>query len=480
MLDWVKQKFKFQDAGQEASSGMGSSCDVTQSVGTGSPFPGSALYQNTPFGLTGYQYDQYWYNLYMARWEASKIVNIPADDMTREGWNWTSDSASPEKLKDLKDAEERLNLQLEINRALVYQRLYGGSMIFLGVKEDQSARESDPININKISTGDLAFVRAIPSFRVSNINLETDPLSPNYNRPEVYNINGRFVHRSRFLIFPGRYLEQPYFGQNMMFSRNNKLGFGESSLLCLYGEIQDAKGARQSVSHLLHKLSIMMFKSKGVRALRTTKRGNEIIDQLHEVMQMASNFRGVLMDENDSIENYSSNANVGEGLIIAFLQILSAASDIPATRFLGQAPGGLNATGESDLINYYDRLGAGQENELRPPLIYAGRILSRSVFGKEIDGLSVEFNSLWQPTDKEKADIRATDATTLATMVSSGIMLEEDAQKEALERGIVLNKLSEIEAPGDEPLDLGLPPLPGEEAEGINPGAGNADIRPRA
>jgi len=472
MFNWVK-KFRFQDAGQEASSGMGSSCDITQTVTSGSPFPGSALYnnQNTPFGLTGYQYDQFWYNMYMARWEASKIVNIPADDMTREGWKWTSDTVDPNKLKDLTDAEEAINLQCEINRAIVYQRLYGGGLVFLGLKEDQKTVASDPVNINRISQGDLAFVRAIPSFRVANIDIETNPLSPNYNRPEVYVINGNPVHRSRFLIFPGRYLEQPYFGKAMMFSRNNKLGFGESALLCLYGEIQDAKGSRQSVSHLLHKLSIMMFKSKNVRAKRTTNRGNEIIDELHSIMQTASNFRGVLMDETDTIENYSSNAQVGEGLMIAFLQILSAASDIPATRFLGQAPGGLNATGESDLRNYYDRLGAGQENEVKPGLIYAGRILSRSTFGSEIDGLSVDFNSLWQPTESEKADIRSKDATTLATLVSSGIMLEEDAQKEALEREIVLNELTPFEAPEDEPLDLDLPPLPGQEEV-------DADIRP--
>ena len=39
-----------------------------------------------------------------------------------------------------------------------------------------------------------------------------------------------------------------------------------------------------------------------------------------------------------------------------FLQIASGAADIPVTRMLGQAPAGLNATGDSDTRNYYDRV----------------------------------------------------------------------------------------------------------------------------
>lgn len=41
-----------------------------------------------------------------------------------------------------------------------------------------------------------------------------------------------------------------------------------------------------------------------------------------------------------------------------FLQIVSGAADIPAIRLLSQSPAGMNATGESDLRNYYDRLSA--------------------------------------------------------------------------------------------------------------------------
>lgn len=460
-----KKKTKVQDGISVNSSGMGSSCDNTTSMRPGSIFPIS-YGGDSPFTLIGPQRDQYWSNMYRTYWEAKKIVDIPAGDMTREGWEYTAEKEDPDKLKELKLAEEAMGLPKEVLKALKYRRLYGGGLVFLGLKGDSRETTRDPVEIDKIQQGDLTFVRALPSFRVSATNIDPDPLSPYYQRPEIYTINGQEVHRTRFLVFDGDPIDEPFWGQGSMYSDNAKLGFGESVLTCLYSEIQDAQGSRQSVAHLLHKLSVAILKKRGVRTLKSTQRGNEVIEEMSDAVQMMSNFKMLMLDAEDSIENYSSNANTGEGLIIAYLQVLSAASDIPATRFLGQAPGGLNATGESDLRNYYDRVSADQRNDLALPLTYSGQILSRSIFGKEIDSLTVSFNPLWQTSEKEQAEIREIDARTINSLVTTGVMIEENAQKELLERKVVLNELTPFEPPEDDPLELGLPPIEGAE-EGV-------------
>jgi len=40
------------------------------------------------------------------------------------------------------------------------------------------------------------------------------------------------------------------------------------------------------------------------------------------------------------------------------MQLASGAADIPMTRLLGQSPAGMNATGDGDMRNYYDRIEA--------------------------------------------------------------------------------------------------------------------------
>lgn len=470
------KKTRFNDGISTSVSGLGSSCDNTTSVMPGRLFPSSMFgnHLRTPFGQAYGQLDQYWFNMYQQYWEAKKIVNIPPGDMTREGWEYESNDTNPDDLEKIKKREEDLGIPQEVNKALIYERLYGGGLVFFGIKEDEGTPASEPIDPENLEENSISFVRAIPSFRVNSSQVETHPLSPNFHRPEYYIINDTPVHRSRFIVFDGCPIDQPHFSQLNFLSRNNNLGFGESVLLTLYSEIQDAQGARQSIAHLLHKLSVAIFKKKNVDMLRTSNQGNKVLDELEDITQMMSNFKGVILDHNDGIENYSSNANAGEGLMIAYLQVLSAASDIPATRFIGQAPGGLNATGDSDLRNYYDRISADQKNNLRLPLQKTGQMLAMDVLGKPIEDLTVEFNPLWQKSDKEAAEIRQMDANTINTLVTSSVMIEEDAQKELLERGVVLNELTPFEPPEEEPLDLGLGGLPGD----IEPGKDDADIRP--
>jgi phage-related protein (TIGR01555 family) len=404
--------------------------------------------------------------MYRAHWEARKIVDIPAGDMTREGWEWTSSNTSPEQLEAITLNEGVVGLPGSIHLALKYQRLYGAGLVYLGLKGENGETSEEPVIDENISAGDLVYTKAIPSFLVSSPIIDNDPLSQNYHNPEIYIIHGRPVHRSRFLVFSGDVVAEPFHGQASGFSLNTKLGFGESALECLFGEIQDAQGSRQSVSHLLHKLSVAIIQKKGLRAKKATNRGGEVIEEMSDAVQSMSNFRMLMLDAEDTVYNYSSNANAGEGLIIAFLQVLSAASDIAATRFLNQAPGGLNSSGDSDIRNYYDRIKADQRNDLLPPLTRAGQIISRSLFGSEIPGLTVEFNPLWQMTEKEQAEIREINARTVNSMVTAGYVLEEDAQKEAEERGVVLNKLKSIEPPEEEPINLGLPPIDGDVDDG--------------
>ena len=76
-----------------------------------------------------------------------------------------------------------------------------------------------------------------------------------------------------------------------------------------------------------------------------------------------------------------------------YLQIASGAADIPATRFLGQAPGGLNASGDADIRNYYDRLGGEQTTVLMPAMSVLDEVIIRSALGSRPPEIYYEWNS---------------------------------------------------------------------------------------
>jgi len=88
-----------------------------------------------------------------------------------------------------------------------------------------------------------------------------------------------------------------------------------------------------------------------------------------------------------------------------YLQIAAGAADIPATRLLGQAPAGLNATGEGDIRNYYDRIAAEQRVTLGPALRRLDEALILSALGSRPPEIRSEWAPLWQLGAGERAEI---------------------------------------------------------------------------
>src|SRR5690606_18919437 len=98
-------------------------------------------------------------------------------------------------------------------------------------------------------------------------------------------------------------------------------------------------------------------------------------------------------------------------------------------RLFGQSPGGLNASGESDLRNYYDRISSLQELEMRPAMAVLDEALVRSALGARPEEIFYSWTPLWQVTAKEKADIGKTNAETIKTLNDTGLFPPEALAK---------------------------------------------------
>lgn len=378
--------------------------------------------------------------LYHTDWAAGKVVDIPVDDMLREGWTVVG---LPEGVaSDLDDRCESLGVAQAFHQALRIERLIGGSAIFLGVR-DGAEKPEFPIGPGAT----LSWLNVIPRTRISVSGWEQDPLAPDYGKPKMYRVGGELVHKSRLVIFDGRPITQ---------SNDNTLtpshitrgdGFGQSVLLRILDDLVRAPSARQAAMHLIQRASVIIAE-QDLADLESTVQGQQSIQATQELVNLISNYRGAVLDRppgqaGTSITTLSASFGSVPELVVTFLQVLSAACDIPATRFLGQAPGGLNATGESDLENYYGRIKSDQTKILKPKLI---RVLSL-IAGERVD---VEFPPLWSMSELEQADIRSKDAATISGLVTSGTIDPDTAVSELVARG-VLTKQPMMMEPVDGP-----------------------------
>lgn len=380
------------------------------------------------------------YNLYQSTWEGRKIIDIPAADILRHGWNY--DCASADVVTALSNADEQYHILQKINEALRVERLEGGSAILLGVSDYQDD-PSKKLILNTVGVGDLQFLHVIPRHKISVQQICTNPFDPEYGSPEIYNINGQAVHKSRLIIFNGNPLITSVNDYDRYSPQD---GFGYGVLDCLHDDIVQARGTRQAAFQLVNRTGMFLMVGPLLDMLATNE-GDAKVEMMQDIMLQLSTYKGALINSDASapthIETISPNFAAVPELIDKFLRVLSAGSDIPATRFLGQSPSGMNATGKSDLENYYGRLTSEQTFKIKPALQQYLEIMGRSVLGQSFDTSSIDitFDKLWTLSDVELATIAATKRSSYVELVTSGILDGEEAVKEMQGEGLLSDNL---------------------------------------
>ena len=162
--------------------------------------------------------------------------------------------------------------------------------------------------------------------------------------------------------------------------------------------------------------------------------------------QLKSVFRTLFLDSADSFERVGVSFAGMSDLMDRFARRLAAAADIPATRFWGQAPVGLNATGDSDMKNYAIHVKAMQEKMLPGPLKTLDMVLARTSGLKEPP--TFDFHSLMDISEDEQAKTFKTITESIVATYSGGLIDEDEARE----------VLRELDMFGDLKQDFTPPP----------------------
>ena len=90
----------------------------------------------------------------------------------------------------------------------------------------------------------------------------------------------------------------------------------------------------------------------------------------------------------------------------------------------------MNATGESDMQNYYDAIETKQENELRPIYDKLFPVILTSALGGVPDDFDYEFNPVRRPPADEMADLASKNTDSVTKAFQAGLISQRVALKE--------------------------------------------------
>ena len=436
-------------------------------LGAGDRGAWSSIPTNTgnPYDSQDYVYRwRQFVHLYEISWEARKIIRIPVEDALRKPWEV---AGLPEEMESvLRKKLDDLQFGRILERSLMMERLLGGCLTFLGLGSDTD----EPGKKHDIKMGSPVYwANAIPISRISRLSWDTDPLSGGYMRPSNFLINGQDVHVSRCLVWDGDPLYDPYDFALTNF-RSNLAGFGPSVLTPIWDDIVRTTGTRQAAYQLIQTNNALVIALKGLQDLMSTTPGQATVQTAKDVADMLSVYRAAIVDADvyQDMKNMPASFGSVPELLLVYLQVLSAASDIPATRFLGQAPGGLNATGESDLENYYNVIDAFQHNRIVPQLKRVYDFLGYWMFPQQWDkvreDLEIKFPPMWNANEKEEADTATVWLDNLIKLYEAGKISDKKFIEEINARELLSVKLDETDLQNLEDAGLGDEEIDPEDA----------------
>lgn len=425
--------------------------------------------------------------IHRGSWLGGVAVDCVADDMTRMGIEYVTEMPPEDALK-IDELMTGLQFWGGINDTVKWGRLYGGT---IGVILIDGQDMRTPLRVDTVGKDQFKGVIALDRWMVEPdlTDLVTE-LGPRMGLPKFYRIGanapalrGQAVHYTRCIV---RHvgIKLPY---NQALTENL---WGLSVLERLYDRMIAYDSASTGVAQLIYKSYLRTLSVKGMREIASA--GGPALDGLVRYTEMMRRFQGIegitLIDADDTFEVQTGQAFSGlSDALATFAEQLSGALQIPLTRLFGQAPAGLNATGDNDMRNYYDMIRQRQEVDLKAGVTVAYKCAAASLGILLPDDFQIGFRSLWQLNETDKATIAKSNTETVlaaheALLISDQAALRELRQTSRV-TGVFTNISTEmidaaddeIQAPGGEGL---VDPVTGEplmpDPNAIGEGENNA------
>lgn len=385
-------------------------------------------------------------------------VETLADEMVRR-WGRVA-GASEEDGEKLEDAMLRLRVRRVMADAAADAGYFGVGYVFIDTGERSPEELMAPLFADpaKMHGGIARLARLDPVLMSPGEYNAMDPLSRWYFRPRWWFVQGRRIHSSRIIRVVQN--EPPF----LLRPAYNFGGIPAVQMALDY--LVHFTGTRESAARLLNKFSLTVMKSN-LQGLMYQSEGAES-DLVRRLKYFAANRDndGVMLvdkEEEDVIQLNTPLSGVTE-IVRLGLEMLAAIWHQPVTKYLGISPGGMNATGESDMRNWYDYAASQQETMLGPGMCTLLELLQASELGRVDNAVSWQWEPMWTPTKREQAETGKLAVDSAVQLVGAGIISQEEARVALAddEEGA----WRKLETAEEEPPMLELPDVAADSDEG--------------
>lgn len=392
---------------------------------------------------------------------ASRLIDRLPDDATREGFEITGEDESF-NWNAVKSDLEDLDALNAVADGWRWARLLGGSLIILAVNDGRTYDQ--PLDL-KNARG-LAGIQVVESTFAHPDEFNAGLGSRAFRLPKHYRISishgssrARTIHRSRVIRLDGMTVSPAH-----MIAGG---GWGPSILQRVATQLRQLGEVMGYSRSIAHNISVPIMKFKGLRTMlkgdvKTLSQAQQMFEAIRMTMD---NLHVLALDAEDEVGEAKRDVSGLEKLIEKFVDGLVRSTDMPRTILLGEQPGGLGASADSEIRAWYDHVHAKQRQDLTPVInrILEVMLAIRANRGETVPSeWNVEWNQLWQPTDQEMAQASLTRSQSRQVYYSIGAMSVDEIRIKLQAEG----EIEDASAP--------VPPPPIQVHTGSPPGGSGA------
>jgi hypothetical protein len=374
-----------------------------------------------------------------------------------------------DKVKELKDDQERLEVRDRFYTLVRDDGLFGRDHLFMNFGDDVDGNPKelkmpigdgrDKMSQGKIEKGSLQSLKNIePMWVYPTTYNANNPLKDDWYKPQVWYVMGTEIDASRIISFVARpvpdILKPAYaFG-----------GLALSQILRPY--IDDWLKTKKSVTDLIHAFSVMVLSTDLMAMLEDADSG-DAISRAMAFTALRDN-QGVMMlnKATEEFKNVSAPISGLDALLAQSQEHVASTARIPLVKYTGLQPSGLNNSSESEITVYDDTISAFQNRCIRQPLVRVINFEQLSLWGKIDPQITIAFEPLRQLTEKERGENQKAEAERDQIYIDAGVLAPQEVRKKIA---------NDRELPYAD-LDVeDTPDLREEEESGLEPQGGRPD-----
>lgn len=368
-------------------------------------------------------------DIYRSSWLGKSIVDYPAEDATRKWRKWR---ANTDQITRIEALETRLQLPKRVQQAMISARLFGGAAIYI----NENTRSQDkPLKIGAV----IDSLVVLPKSVLAPEQVVLDISSPYYGKPEFYTLQSEGksvrIHASRLVVFVGA--EMPHGAAEML----GVQGWGDSVLQSTIEAIKQVDATMANMASLVFEAKVDVFKFESFAEMLADSSNDAMLARRLNLQAAMKGINGaVVIDAKDDYDQKSASFASLPEVVAKFMEAVSGAARIPATRLYGRSAAGLSGTGDGDERVYYDRIGHMQASDMTPALAALDECLIYQALGERPPEIYYQWAPLRQLTETERADVFGKTANAARALAGSqaGELIPMDALSEAL-----VNELTE-------------------------------------